>query len=45
MPQAPKARQTLLIREGPALSGRAEESIPADDQSRGGVNTVGFMSD
>jgi len=39
MPHAPKARQTPLIREGPALSGRADESIPADDQSRGGVNS------
>jgi hypothetical protein len=44
MPQAPKARQTPLIREGPVFIGRADESIPADDQSRGGVNTVGFMS-
>jgi hypothetical protein len=44
MPQAPKARHTPLIREGPVLCGRTEESIPADDQSRGGVDTVGFMS-
>jgi len=44
MPQAPKARQTPLIREGQVLTGLADESIPADDQSRGGVNTVGLMS-
>ena len=44
MPQAPKARQTPLIREGPALIGRADEFIPAENQSRGGVNTVGYMS-
>jgi len=45
MPLAPKARKTPLIREGPALTGRAEEPIPADGQFRGGVNAVGFMSD
>lgn len=45
MPHAPKARLAPLIREGPAFSGWAEESIPADDQSRGGANAVGFMSD
>jgi hypothetical protein len=44
MPHAPKARQAPLIREGPDSSVRAEESIPADDQSRGGANAVGFMS-
>jgi hypothetical protein len=36
MPQAPRARSTLLIREGQTF-GLVEESIPADDQSRGGV--------
>jgi hypothetical protein len=45
MPHAPKARLAPLIREGPALTGRAEEPIPADGQSRGGANAVGFMSD
>ena len=41
MPHAPKARQAPLIREGPDLSVRAEEPIPADGQSWGGANAVG----
>jgi hypothetical protein len=45
LPHAPKARQASLIREGPDFRVRAEESIPADDQSRGDANAVGFMSD
>jgi len=43
MPHAPKARHAPLIREGPAF-GRADEPIPADGQSRGGANPVGFVS-
>jgi len=42
MPHAPKARQAPLIREGPDLTVRADEPIPADGQSRGGANAVGL---
>jgi len=45
MPHAPKARQVPLIREGLALTGQAEEPIPADGQFRGGTNAVGYVSD
>jgi len=38
MPLAPKARQNATDPRGTGPRVRAEESIPADDQSRGGVS-------